>query len=58
MINLNIIHTQMHNHHTKIHSYSTSNGSNTQIPAFNMFIIIHETIDIIAEMKQSGILIF
>ena len=28
------------------------------ISTFNMFIIIHEIVDIIAEMKQSGVLIF
>ena len=30
----------------------------THIPALNMFIIIHGTVHIIAEMKQSGVLIF
>ena len=44
--------------HTRIHSYSTFSGSNTHFPAFNMFIIIHGTIDIIAEVKQSEVLIF
>ena len=32
--------------------------ANINISTFNMFIIIHETIDITAEMKQSGVLIF
>ena len=41
-----------------MHSYSTFSGSKHNISTFNMFIIIHETVDIIAEMKQSGVLIF
>ena len=49
---------KMHNPSYKMHSYSTFNGSNTHISTFNMFIIIHGTINIIAELKQSGLLIF
>ena len=41
-----------------MHNSSTFSGSNTHIPAFNMFIIIHGTIDIIAEMNNHECLSF
>ena len=40
----------------RIHQHTVE--ANIYIPTFNMFIIIHETIDTIAEMKQLGVLIF
>ena len=40
-----------------MHNPSTFSRSNIYSPTFNIFIIIHETVDI-AEMKQSGLLIF
>ena len=40
-------------HIEKVHKISQADTV-----AFNMFIMIHETVDIIAEMKQSGLLIF
>ena len=46
------MHAKMHNPSYKdVELLNQSAEANTHIPAFNMFIIIHETIDIIAEMK-------
>ena len=47
----------IHQHTCTIHQHTTEANTYT-FPALNMFIIIHKTIDIIAEMKQSAALIF
>ena len=41
-----------------MHIYSTVSGRNTHNLALNMFIIIHETIGIMAEIEESAALIF